>query len=102
MKIYNITGTKKTKEWKAVDGTVIQPSKELPIVELNQETVDWLKSNGGGTVTKIKYLICHLYNSNTFPLDDFDILGLMRNTDEEHGELVISLFELMNIPGDQC
>ena len=95
MKIYSIQNEKKSKEYKDVGtGKVMIPSKTVYTLEVNKDAIDFLTTRGGDTVDSIKYLILHLYNSRRFPLEKTDLFGIIRSSDEEREELIVSLFEM--------
>lgn len=103
MKIYNIIEETRSKELVDVQtkGVVI-PSRVIYKLEVNQDAVKLLKSTGGSTASRVKYLILNLWCCGQYPLDNFDIFGMLRNADENFGELILSLFEMCNFSGDSC
>ena len=90
MKLFEKTGKVDVKEYHFGNEVVRQEKIELALVP---ETVDYLldEKNGGKTVEAIRQLIVNLYNCNTFEAPD--LFTLLRNSDEEHGELVIDILE---------
>lgn len=103
MKIYKIVGENKTQAFvDAKTQEVIIPSKIIHRLEVNQDAVDLLKTTGGSTAERTRYLILNLWNCGQYPLGSFDIFGAVRNADENFGELIVSLFEMSNFAGDDC
>jgi hypothetical protein len=104
MKIYTVTSEEKTREFQdAETKQVIIPSKTVYTIQVNQEAINFLQNNGGSTVDRIKYLILHFWNVGSYPLNNMDLLGMIRNADAERQELIISIFEMCtHIYRDEC
>jgi len=103
MKIYNVIGKTQTKE--LIDEQtkeVLIPSNTIYKLEVNKEALNLLKTTGGGTAARTRYLILNLWNYSQYPLNDFDMFGVIRNADTNFGELIISIFEMCNFQGDAC
>jgi len=73
-------------------GEVSEERREYITLEFVPETVDYLlNESGGATLSRIRALIANLYNCNYYPAPD--IFSLMRNSDDEHAELVVNIID---------
>lgn len=103
MKIYNIISESKSVE--LVDAQTEEVLIQRSIIyelEVNKEAVKLLKTTGGSTASRVKYLILNLWNCGAYPLENFDMFGMLRNADENFRELIASLFEMCSFSGDSC
>ena len=83
-------------------GEEFEEKQEYITLDLVPETVDYLlNESGGATLSRIRALIANLYNCNHYAAPD--IFSLMRNSDDDHAELVVNIIDSCSLKyRDSC